>query len=88
MDKVIIQESSIALTHGRLGQIAVLGYVGSGDPVANLDLAVSQYVGNVGHNQYIDINMDNPWTRVIISGINEMKPEDFNPTIHKLKPWY
>jgi len=87
MEKVIIQESSIELTRGRKGQIAILGYVGSEDPVAKLDMAVSQYVGNIGHNQFIDINMDNPWTRVIISGINDMKQEDFDPTIHKLKQW-
>lgn len=86
MEKVIIQESSIELTRSRKGQIAILVYVGSEDPVAKLDLAVSQYVGNVGHIQFIDINMDNLWTRVIISGINEMKQEDFDPTNHKLKP--
>jgi hypothetical protein len=85
MEKVIIQESSIELTHDRKGQIAVLMYVGENDPVAKLNWAVSEYVGNVGHNQFVDINMDNPWVRVIISGINEMKQEEFNPLKHKLK---
>jgi len=87
MEKVIIQESSIELTHGRTGQIAVLMYVGENDPVAKLNSVVSEYVGNVGHNQFVDINMDNPWVRVIITGINEMKQEDFNPLKHKLKGW-
>jgi len=87
MEKIIIQESSIELTHDRKGQIAVLMYVGDKDPVAKLNLAVSQYVGNFSHIQFVDINMDNPWVRVIITGINEMNQEDFNPLIHKLKGW-
>ncbi len=86
MGQIKIQESKIDLTHGRTGQIGILIYVGDGDPVEMLDWAVSEYVGNEGHNQFIDINMDNPWTRVIISGINEMNQEDFDPTKHKLKP--
>ncbi|SMG49313.1 hypothetical protein SAMN05661096_03599 [Marivirga sericea] len=87
MEKIVIQESSIELTHGRKGQIAVIMYAGDNDPVAKLNLAVSQYVGNVGHSQFVDISMDNPWVRVIISGINEMKQEDFDPLKHKLKEW-
>jgi len=86
MGKIKIQESKIDLTNGRTGQVAILIYAGEADPVAKLDWAVSEYVGNVGHNQFIDINMDNPWTRIIISGINEMNQEDFDPTKHKLKP--
>ncbi|HKC69868.1 MAG TPA: hypothetical protein VKG26_16650 [Bacteroidia bacterium] len=86
MGQVKIQESSINLKNEGKGQIAVLMYLGEDDPVAKLDWAVSEYVGHVGYNQYIDINMDNPWIRVIISGINEMKQEDFDPSIHKLRP--
>ena len=85
MGQIKIQESSIDLTFERKGQIAILMYAGEEDPVQKLDTAVSEYVGNVGHNQFIDINMDNPWVRVIISGINDMKQEDFDPTKHKLK---
>jgi hypothetical protein len=86
MRNVKIQESTIDLTLGRKGQVAVLIYVGTDDPVATLDWAVSEYVGTVGYNEYIDINMDNPWTRVIISKINDMKQDDFDPTIHRLRP--
>ena len=86
MGQIKFQESTIDLTHGRKGQVAILMYAGDGDPVATLDLAVSEYVGNVGHNQFVDINMDNPWIRVIISGINDMTQEDFDPSKHKLKP--
>jgi hypothetical protein len=85
MAEIKIQESSIDLTYGRKGQVAVLIYAGESDPVAKLDKAVSEYVGYVGHNQFIDINMDNPWVRVIISGVNAMDQEDFDPVKHKLK---
>jgi hypothetical protein len=84
MRNVKIQESEIDLTNGQKGQVAILIYVGGEDPVADLEWAVSEYVGNVGHIQFIDINMDNPWMRVIISGINNMKQEDFDPKTHKL----
>lgn len=86
MGQIKIQESTIDLTFNRKGQVAILMYAGEGDPVAKLDWAVYEYVGNVGHNQFIDINMDNPWVRVIISGINDMNQEDFDPEKHKLKP--
>ncbi len=85
MRNIKIQESEIDLVNGRKGQIAVLTYVGDDDPVAVLEWAVSEYVENVGYNEFIDINMDNPWTRVILSGINEMQQEDFDLQTHKLK---
>ena len=64
--------------------IGILMYIGSGDPVVKLNEAVSQYVRNEGYNEFIDANMDNPWIRIIIKGINEMKQEPFNPSIHHL----
>jgi len=85
MGKVKIQESEIDLTNGKKGKIAILIYVGEEDPVVKLDQAVSAYVGHESYNQYVDIHMDNPWTRVIVSGINEMKQADFDSTKHKLE---
>lgn len=85
MEEIKIQESFIDLTRNRKGRIAILMYAGEGDPVGKLDWAVSEYTGNVAHNQFIDINMDNPWMRVIISGVNDMKQENFDPIKHKLK---
>lgn len=86
MEQVKIQESTINLTHGRTGKIAVLIYVGDDDPIAKLDWAVSEYVGHEFYNEFSDINNDNPWVRVILSDINEMNQVNFDPTIHKLKP--
>jgi hypothetical protein len=85
MGQITIQESSIDLTNDRKGKIAVLMYVGEDDPVAILDEAVSQYVGHEGYSEFIDINMDNPWVRVVMSGINEMKQVPYNPATHNLK---
>lgn len=84
MGQIKIQESEITLTHGRTGKIAVITYLGEEDPVAILDQAVSTYVANKGYNEFIDINMDNPWTRVVMSGINEMNQMDFDPNTHRL----
>lgn len=85
MGQITIQESSIDLINERKGKIAVLMYVGEEDPVAILDKAVSQYVGHEGYSEFIDINMDNPWVRVVMSGINEMKQVPYNPATHNLK---
>lgn len=84
MGQVKIQESIIDLTHGRKGKVAVLIYVGEDDPIAKLDWAVCEYVGRVGYSEFIDINNDNPWVRVILSDINDMNQVDFDPSIHKL----
>jgi len=86
MGKIIFQESIINLTHGRKGKVAMFMFAGDEDPVAKLDWAVSEYVGHEGYMEFIDINMDNPWTRVVISGINDMEQVEFDPSKHKLKP--
>ena len=84
MGQIKIQESEIDLTHGRKGKMAVLMYAGEDDPVAKLDQAVSTYVGNKGHHQFIDIHMDNPWIRVIMSDINNINQRDFDPQTDRL----
>lgn len=81
MDKIIYQEVQTADTKVRVG---ILMYVGSGDPVRKLNEAVNLYVRNEGYNEFIDANMDNPWVRVIIKGINDMSQTPFNPEINHL----
>lgn len=85
MGKVKIQESEFDLADGGKGKIAMLIYIGEGDPVGTLDQAVRAYVGHHSFMEFIDINMDNPWTRMVVSGINDMKQVDFDPQKHKLK---
>jgi hypothetical protein len=73
----------VITTDGKV-KIAIFAYTGSGDPVLYLNDAVSQYVGHEGYNEFIDANMDNPWVRVIIKGLNDMDQTEFDPQIHHL----
>lgn len=54
------------------GKVAVLLYTGSGDPKAVLDEAVMKYANGKNHHEFVDIHLDNPWTRVVLSNINDM----------------
>ncbi|HUX61134.1 MAG TPA: hypothetical protein VMV32_07470 [Ignavibacteriaceae bacterium] len=81
MKDVIYQEAE---TTSKRVKVGMLIYTGAGDPVKHLNEAVSLYVGNTEYNEFIDANMDNPWIRVIIKGINDMGQTEFNPEIHRL----
>jgi hypothetical protein len=65
-------------------KVGILIYTGDGDPVQHLDEAVDLYVRHEGYNEFIDANMDNPWVRVIVKGINEMEEVSFDPEVHHL----
>ena len=81
MKDIIYQE---AKTTNEKVKVGILIYTGSGDPVKHLNAAVQQYVGYEAYNEFIDANMDNPWVRVIIKGINEIDKVEFNSKIHHL----
>ena len=70
---------------GKKGIVAVFIYSGSADPKKVLDYAVSLYVENNGYHELIDANLDNPWMRVVLSDINNMKQTDFDPNLNRLK---
>lgn len=57
--------------------IAVFMYSGNEDPVETLDKAVATYVGENEFYEYVDDNMDNPWTRVILKEIDGFEKTDF-----------
>lgn len=85
MENVRINHSKFKLKSGSYGAIAILMYSGTGDPKIALDSAVRQITADgVNYFELIDANLDNPWTRVVISGINEMKQEDLDPAKHLL----
>ena len=65
-------------------KVGIFMYTGYGDPVKNLNEAVRLYVRHEGYNEFIDANMDNPWVRVVIKGINDMNQSDFDPDKHHL----
>ncbi len=42
------------------------------DPASYMDGVVEDYVKNRAYNEFIETNLDLPWVRVIIEGINEI----------------
>lgn len=64
--------------------VGIFKYIGDGDPVKNLNDAIALYVGNKAFSEFIDANMDNPWIRVILKGVNDMGQMKFNPKKHHL----
>jgi len=83
--ELTINESNYTLANKQKGKIAVFLYTGKSDPKAILDKAVSQYVGTHPFHELIDAYLDNPWMRVVISDINGMKQEIFDPSKHTIK---
>ena len=79
MKDVIYQE-----TINNKVKVGIFVYTGAGDPVYHLDKAIDNYVRYENYNEFIDANMDNPWVRVIIQGLNEMEKVEFKPEILSL----
>lgn len=50
----------------------LVGGFGKVNPNSYMDYMVYEYIGNNGHNTYIDPSMKNPWVRVIIVGLNNL----------------
>lgn len=84
MENIRINYSTFSLKNERKGAIAVLIYSGIGDPKEALDIAVSKITEDTSFFELIDAHLDNPWTRVLLTNINEMTQEDLNIDKHKL----
>ncbi len=81
MNEVQIFEQPFIVSGKTVGKMAILvGGLNKPNPKEFMDAAVSQYVGNIGHNQYVEIHLDNPWTRIITTGINELPLRPLLPT--------
>lgn len=75
MQNIQIFEQPILKGKKRVGTLAILrGGLGTDNPSAAMSAAVTQYVANsgLGYNEFVEIHLDNPWVRVIITGINEV----------------
>jgi ABC-type uncharacterized transport system substrate-binding protein len=46
----------------------IINYRGDNDPVAKLNEKVSELTKDLRYYEFIDMNMDNPWVRVIVFG--------------------
>jgi len=63
--KITIQE----IDNNGKGKIAIFTFKGESDPVKHLDKAVKLYTTGQQYIEFVDINMDNPWIRIVFSGI-------------------
>jgi hypothetical protein len=63
-------EGDIEYEYTKLGSNILMGvyYRGEGDPVWEMDEFVKNKISNNHYTEYIDMNMDNPWVRIIIIG--------------------
>jgi len=78
MDKIEIFEKTLTKGEEAVGKVAVLrGGLGTDNPTAIMNSAVSEYVNTKDYNEFIEIYLDNPWVRVIVSGINELEYKQF-----------
>ncbi len=79
MEGVRINESVWNADNGNIGKIAVFTYAGNLDPSSVLELAVIKYVGDSkDYHELVDANMNCPWVRVVISGIDDMSQSKWN----------
>lgn len=78
MKDVKIVEQLLKDKQGNItGKVAILlGGLNSDNPKEHMDSAVSKYVEHEPHNQFVEIHLDNPWTRVVIRGINNIEFRD------------
>jgi len=62
-----------------IAKLAILrGGLYSDNPTEIMNNVVKKYVGNTPICQFVNIKLNDPWTRVIIYGINELKYYDFD----------
>lgn len=60
-----------------VGEFAIISETGRNpNPQYNVQRAVNQYVGNDDYNDFVEEWLDNPWTRLVVKGFNEI---DFQP---------
>lgn len=67
MDEIEVVELS---NNGK--RVFILTFSGEGDPVKALDYKIellTTFIGRKDYHEFIDMNMDNPWVRVIIYGL-------------------
>lgn len=66
------------------GRVAILRG-GLNKPKSYMDDIVREYVGREMYNEFIEIFLDNPYVRVVVSGINNFDYKTFNTAIHHLQ---
>jgi hypothetical protein len=64
MDEITIEE----LKNNNSKRVSILTYRGEVDPVSKLDDKIREYTNGEKYWEFVDMNMDNPWTRIIVFG--------------------
>jgi hypothetical protein len=92
MKGVQINETIVRNENGDpVGKIVVLvGGVQEKNPKGFMDKVVSDYVERNPHNQFIVIQLDNPWTRIVTSNLQsfpfrDLKKDDRLSTISEIR---
>jgi hypothetical protein len=63
-------DGDIEYEYSKLGKNTLLGiyYRGDNDPVRKIDKFIRSKVSTENYTEYVDMNMDNPWVRIIVIG--------------------
>lgn len=92
MNDVEIFEQVLLEKDGKvISKFAVIvgGGLSTDNPTEEINNAVVKYTNGVPHNQFVNIKLNNPWTRVVISGINQLKFFDYNEKgLKQMERWH
>jgi hypothetical protein len=63
-------DGDIEYEYSKLGKNTLLGiyYRGDNDTVREIDKFIRSKVSTENYTEYVDMNMDNPWVRIIVIG--------------------
>ncbi len=63
-------EGDIEYEYTKLGSNTLMGiyYRGDNDPVRKIDKFIRNQISNKDYTEFVDMNMDNPWVRIIVIG--------------------
>lgn len=75
---MVYEDVEIKEFHVENGGIITILRGGLNKPKSYMDYVVSEYVGHAMHNQFIEIFLDNPYVRVVVTGINDFNYEVFD----------
>lgn len=75
---MVYEDVEIKEFHVENGGVIAILRGGLNKPKSYMDYVVSEYVGHAMHNQFIEIFLDNPYVRVVVTGINDFNYEVFD----------
>ena len=81
---MVYEDVEIKEFHVENGGIIAILRGGLNKPKSYMDYVVSEYVGHAMYNQFIEIFLDNPYVRVVVTGINDFNYEVFDTNRFRL----